>query len=193
MKPEVCKIIHACCDKHSAMFKLLAISFFSLVYSVSFAQHKQISIYLNGQFTNTLYDKTAGNNPWAVGVGVQGYFNSKSTFRPTIDATTDIYLADNKVMVINPDGTSPEDLGGVVNLFGGVSYLTKNQIYWSLVMGPSILNGRTCFGIKPSFGFYFSARERWTGKISYINIFNRDKASGHDFMSISLALGVRLY
>ncbi len=175
------------------MLKLITTVLLSSVLLCSFGQDRKISVLLNGQFTGTIYDKTMGNNPWAMGIGVQGYLNSKSKFKPTVDITADIYLEDDKVLRENPDGTFPEDLGGVVNLFAGVSYSPKNKIYFSFVLGPGLMAGRTCFGIKPSFGFYFSESKRWTGKISYINIFNRDKESGQDFMSVSFTIGVRLY
>ena len=175
------------------MQKLLSTLFFSFIFLLSTAQERKVSVLLNGQFTGTLYDLSAGNNPWALGVGLQGYYNNRSKFSPTIDITADIYLQDDKVLRLNPDGTFPEDLGGVLNLFGGIAYSPKSRIYFSFVMGPSIMTYRTCFGIKPSFGFYFSEKKRWTGKISYINIFNRDKESGHDFMSVSFTVGVRLY
>ncbi len=32
-------------------------------------------------------------------------------------------------------------------------------------------------GIKPSFGFYFSKNQKWTGKAAYINVFNRTKTT----------------
>jgi hypothetical protein len=48
-------------------------------------------------------------------------------------------------------------------------------------------------GVKPSFGFYFSKNQRWTGKVSYINVFNRDKTTKEDFGSISLAIGLKLF
>jgi hypothetical protein len=66
-------------------------------------------------------------------------------------------------------------------------------VYISFVTGPSFISGRTLLGIKPSFGFYFSPTQKWTGIVSYINIFNRDKRTNEDFGSVSLSVSVRLF
>ena len=81
----------------------------------------------------------------------------------------------------------------MVNLFVGTSFNPTPNTYLSLVGGPSFISGRTMLGIKPSFGFYFSKSQKWTGKISYINIFNRDKATKEDFGSVSFAIGLKLF
>jgi len=69
---------------------------------------------------------------------------------------------------------------------------TQN-IYLSLVGGPSFISGKTLLGIKPSFGFYFSKTQRWTEKVSYINVFNRTNVSKEDFGSLSFAIGLKLF
>jgi hypothetical protein len=154
---------------------------------------RKVSAYLQAQFNKTISDRTIGNNPWGVGVGLQAYLNNSSRVRPTIDFTADAYLEDDKVLRLNPDDTPIDDVGGMVNLFAGASYNPTNTFYLSFVTGPSFISGQTLFGIKPSFGFYFSPTQKWTGKVSYINIFNRDKRTNKDFGSVSLSLGVRLY
>jgi hypothetical protein len=176
-----------------ALKKILPAIFFSFVALFSFSQERKISVLFNTQYTGTIDDVTKDNNPWAMGVGVQSYFNNNSRFRPTLDITADIYLEDDKVMRYYPDGTVMDDLGGVVSVFAGAAYFLGNRTYVSFVMGPGFTEGQTNFGIKPSFGFYFSERKRWTGKISYINLFNRDNRYGQDFTSISFTLGVRIY
>ena len=175
------------------MKKVISTFFFSFLALFSFSQDRLISVLLNTQYTGTIDDVTKGNNPWAIGSGVQGYLNNNSKFKPTVDITADIYLEDDKLMRYYSDGTVKKDLGGVVNVFAGAAYFLGNKSYFSFVMGPGFTEGQTNFGIKPSFGFYFSERKRWTGKISYINLFNRDKQSGQDFTSISFTLGVRIY
>jgi hypothetical protein len=154
---------------------------------------KIVTIYLSAQYNKTIADRTIGNNPWGAGLGVQSYFNIGSKFKPTIELTGDLYLMNDKVYRTNPDGTPINEVGGMVNLFAGSSYQPTKNIYVSLVAGPSFINGRTLLGIKPSFGVYFPKNKRWTAKISFINIFNRDKTSKNDFSSVSLAIGRKLF
>jgi hypothetical protein len=128
-----------------------------------------------------------------MGLGLQLLFNNNPKFKPTIELTADAYLEDDKVFRTNPDGTEIVDIDGVVNVFAGASFHFNRKIYMSFVAGPSLVNGQTSLGMKPSFGFYFSEDQRWTGKVSYINIFNRDKTTKEDLGSIGLSLGVRLF
>jgi hypothetical protein len=162
--------------------------------AASFGQtSRKLSTYLSAQFNQTLYDRTTGNNPWGMGLGLQAYFNNKTNFKPTMEVTADTYLQDDKVQRLTPGGEPIDDVGGVVNLFAGVSYHPTQKMYVSFLLGPSFINGNTSFGIKPSLGFYFSGNQKWTCKISYINVFNREPMSGQDFGSISLAIGLKLF
>lgn len=175
--------------------KIIITSFLvCLTISQSFAQTpKKVSLYLLTQYNKTISDVTIGNNPWGMGLGCQAYFNNQSKFKPTIDLTGDIYLEDDKVYRTNADGSPIADVPGMVNLFLGASYHPVNAVYISLVTGPSFIGGQTLIGLKPSFGFYFSKTQKWTGKISYINIFNRNKTTKQDFSSISLTVGLKLF
>jgi hypothetical protein len=165
---------------------------FVLIQSFSQTQHK-VSTYFQGQYNKTIYDRTVGNNPWGMGLGIQLFLNNNSKLKPTMDFTADAYLEDDKVLRMNADGTEIVDIGGMVNLFAGASFHPTEKIYLSLVAGPSFVSGQTLLGLKPSFGFYFSKNQRWTGKASYINVFNRDKNTKEDFGSISLSLGIKLF
>ena len=170
---------------------------FILTLTHSFGQtQRKVSTYLLTQYNSTLYDYTKGNNPWGIGLGLQSFYNNKTKFKPTIELTGDIYLEDDKVLRSNPDGSIPEngnDVGGMVNLFVGSSFHPNQSIYLSFVAGPSFISGQTLFGLKPSFGFYFSKNQRWTGKVSYINVFNRTKIINEDFGSLSFAIGLKLF
>ena len=163
-----------------------------LLINVGYSQRK-FSLYLQGQYNQTIYDATAGNNPWAMGLGFQLFFHQYSKFNAVIDLTADAYLEDDKVFRMYPDGTAIPDLGGMINFFAGASYHPSTRLCISFVGGPGFLSGERRWGIKPSIGYYFSENKRWIGKASFINIFDRDKRSGMDFGSISLSLGVRLY
>ena len=85
------------------MLKLFSILLccFQLTKSYSQKEHK-ISIFLEGEFANTIYDKTSGNNPWGVGLGLQAYYNNNSTIQPTIEFSAATYLEDDKVLRLNP-------------------------------------------------------------------------------------------
>jgi hypothetical protein len=175
------------------MQKLLTTSLLCFILlQVSGQTQRKVSMYLQGQFNKTIYDRTLGNNPWSIGAGLQTLFTTNK-LRPTIDLTADAYLEDDKVLRLNADNTPINDVGGMVNLFAGASYHPVKDVYFSFVAGPSFINGETMLGIKPSVGFYFTPKQTWTGKISYINIFNRDKRSSQDFGSLSLSVGVRLF
>ena len=165
---------------------------FVLTQSYSQTQRK-VSLYLLGQYNQTIYDRTVGNNPWGMGLGLQLFLNNASKFKPTVDITADTYLEDDQVYRTNPDGSEIVDVNGMVNVFVGASFHPNKTIYISLVTGPSFVSGQTLLGLKPSFGFYFSESHRWTGKVSFINIFNRDETTNDDFGSISVSIGVKLF
>ncbi|HEY5405989.1 MAG TPA: hypothetical protein VIJ92_02840 [Ginsengibacter sp.] len=179
------------------MKKLIPTFLFCFILTQVIAQtQRKVSTYLLTEYNKTLYDYTIGNNPSGVGLGLQTFFNNKTKFKPTIELTGDIYLENDKVLRLNPDGSTPKDdndVRGMVNLFVGSSFHPTQNIYISFVAGPSFISGQTLLGIKPSFGFYFSKTQRWTGKVSYINVFNRTKIANEDFGSLSLAIGLKLF
>jgi len=184
----------AAIQKELIMQKLITIFLLCFILTQSFGQtQRKVSTYLQGQYNKTMHDATLGNNPWGMGLGLQLFLNHNSNFKPTIDLTADAYLEDDKVFRAYANGTEMIDVGGMVNLFAGVSFHPIKTIYFSLVAGPSFLSGQTSWGVKPSFGFYFSQNQRWTGKISYINVFNREKTAKEDFGSLSFSLGVKLF
>ena len=164
-----------------------------LLIQVSAQVQRKVSVYLFAQYNNTIYDVTTGNNPWGIGPGLQAFFNNKTKFKPTIEFTSDTYLEDDKVLGLTTNGKPMQDLGSMVNFFVGSSYHPAQTIHFSLTAGPSFINGSTYFGIKPSFGFHFSNNQRWAGKLSFINIFNRGELTKKDFGSISFAIGLKLF
>ncbi len=188
-----------CCMRYKNFFmpKIITTSILCFILTQSFGQAKRkLSAYLLTQYNKTLNDFTIGNNPWGIGLEIQAYLNNKTMLKPTIEITGDMYLQDDKVLRLNPDGSFPQNdntVDGVVNLFLGASFHPSQNIYLSLVGGPSFVSGQTLFGLKPSFGFYFSKTQRWTGKVSYINVFNRTKITNQDFETLSLAIGLKLF
>ena len=179
------------------MLKLILTFLLCFILTRTFGQsQRKVSTYLSAQFNRTLYDYTIGNNPWGIGLGFQTFLNTKTKFKPTIEVTGDIYLEDDKTLKLNPDGSIPtnyNDVRGMVNLFIGSSFNLTKSTYLSFLAGPSFIGGQTLLGIKPSFGFYFSENKRWVGKVSYINVFNREKSTNEDFGSLSIAVGIKLF
>jgi hypothetical protein len=176
------------------MKKIISVLLFYCISGGLSAQTKQkVSSYLFAQYTNTIYDQTLGNNPWGAGLGIQFFLNNKTKFKPLIELTGDIYLQDDQLARIDGNGKLVDDVPGMVNLFIGSACHLNNTVYVSFLAGPSFINSKTLLGIKPSAGCYLSKNKRWTAKISYINIFNRNKPNKEDFGSISFALGVKLF
>lgn len=165
--------------------------FLCFLLTQSYGQTRKSSLYLQGQYNRTLYGVNK-HIPWGMGLGLQFFLRQALKLKPTIDLTADAYFQDDKVLWLNSDGTPIKAPSGV-NLFAGGSYHPTKNAYLSVVAGPSFLEGKIKWGVKPSVGFYFPSNQKWTGKVSYINVFNRDKKTKEDFGSISFALGVRLY
>jgi hypothetical protein len=164
------------------------------MFTFSFAQKQKIvSIYLSTQYNNTLYDVSKGNNPWAVGLGLQAFLNNPTKFKPTIELTGDAYLMNDKVLRFDSTGQEINSIEGMVNLFAGASYNPTKRFYFSLLGGPGFLGGQTCLGIKSTVGFYFPRSQKWVAKASYINIFNRGVSTKGNFGSLSFAIGFKLF
>ncbi|HEV7332898.1 MAG TPA: hypothetical protein VGN63_17795 [Flavisolibacter sp.] len=179
------------------MRKLTTTFSLCILLSPCFGQAQRgVSLQLQAQYNKTLYDYTAGNNPWSLGLGLQAFLQNRSRFKPTMELTGDLYLEDDKVFRSNPDGSFPENsnrVDGMVNLFAGSTFHATQGLYLSLLAGPSFISGKTLWGIKPSLGFSISGNKKWTGKLSYINVFSRTKIVDEDFGSLSFAIGVRLF
>jgi hypothetical protein len=176
------------------MQKVITTLLFCCVFTCSFGQkQKLVSTYLSTQYNTTLYDVAKANNPWAVGLGLQAFLNIIPKFKPSIELSGDLYLMDDKVYRTDAKGNKIDDLGGMVNLFAGASFNPTKHIYFSVVGGPSFIAGHTLLGIKPSVGFYFPRSQKWVAKISYINIFDRNKPTKEDFGSLSFAVGFKLF
>ena len=181
-------------QKYRSMQRIITTFLLSFILMQTFAQsQKKVTTYLLAQFNKTIYDRTIGNNPWGMGLGLQSFLNVKTYLKPTIELTGDVYLEDDKVLRLNPDSTRINAISEMVNLFAGPSFHPTQNIYLSVLAGPSFITGQTLLGIKPSFGLYFSPLQKWTVKFSYINIFKRDKRTKQDFGSFSVAVGLKLF
>ena len=174
------------------IFSLSLLCCFFLVQAFSQSRNKTAT-FLFAQVTPTINDLTLGNNPLGMGLGIQSFFGTGGKFKPTVEITGDVYLLNDKVFRTNGNGVELLEVPAMVNLLAGAAFVAAKNMYVSLVAGPSFINGQTLFAIKPSFGFYFSSKQRWTGKISYINVFNRGTVIKENFSSVSFSLGVKLF
>ena len=176
------------------MRKIVSAAIFLFFFSNIYSQQKhKLTGYLQFQYTHTLYDLTKGNNLWGIGTGLFVFIDGKSAFKPALDLTADIYLVDDKVYRMYPDGSEMVSVHGTVSLFPGISFQPKGRFFAGIYGGPSLVSSSVLLGIKPSMGIYFDDKHRWAGKLSYINIFNRDYRGGQDFGSWSASIGVRIF
>ncbi len=133
---------------------------------------RQTTPYVSFQYNKTLHDYTIGNNPWGIGIGVQVNFLDQRFLKPVMELTLDAYLEDDKVLRLYPGGSAANDVGGMINLFGGVAYEPWRRLYIAGTTGISLTAGQVLFGFKPSAGVYVSQR-RGLLKFSYINLYHR--------------------
>ena len=176
--------------------KILFITILSCVIALNgIAQtQKKFNGYLKGQFNGTLYDYKKSTNVLGIGFGLQGYMNNETRFKPTIDLTGNYYFFDDlfKILVpYIPFGEDSSEIDKVYNLFVGSAYQLKSWFNVSLTAGPSIIDGKTFLGIKPTVSFFFPSSKNFSFELSYINVFNR--IGKNDFGSFSISSGVKIF
>jgi hypothetical protein len=182
------------CNTKLTMQKLITTFLLCFILMQAFGQtQRKTSLYLEGEYNQTISDVTKGNNPWGMGLGLQMFFRETSMFKPTVELTADAYLMDDKVYRMYLDGTPVGTVGGMINVFAGASVHPIRNAYLSFLAGPSFVGGQTLLGLKPSLGFYLSSNQKVTAKISYINILKREERAKQNFTSLTLSLGVRLH
>ena len=175
------------------MNKALATFLFIFLIQKSFCQPAKFSTYLQVQYTNTLSDQTKNNNPWSLGAGVQLVLNNQYKLKPIAELTIDGYFEDDKVLRITSDGKEFERVNTTVNFLAGMAYHPTQQVFLSFAAGPGLINKQTLLCIKPSIGLFFNSNQKFSGRFSYINVFNRGQFSKEDFSSISISLSTRLF
>jgi hypothetical protein len=155
-------------------------------------EHK-ISFFIEGQYINTIYDQTLGNNPWGIALGIQTYLNNHTLLHPTIEISAATYLEDDKVLILNSNGSSIDRINSMISFFAGASIQPGQLINFSILTGPTFINSNIYLGVKPAIGFYFTKRQKAILRMAFINVFNRLKNPNSDFGSISVSLGVKLF
>ena len=176
------------------MKKIIASLLFSAAFLSGTAQiQRKLSAYVSALYSETLYDRTIGNNQRGIGAGLQMFYNNKTNFKPAIELTATFSLEDDKVYRVNADGTEMPSASAMVNLFAGMAFSPVKNVEVSFVAGPSFINSQTLLGIKPSLSLYFGKNKKWITKASFINIYNRDKATREDFGTVSFAIAHKLF
>ncbi|HEY1869399.1 MAG TPA: hypothetical protein VGG71_00005 [Chitinophagaceae bacterium] len=176
------------------MKKIIILFLFFFTSFYSFSQYsKKIAGYLSFQYNKALSDRTLPNNPWGMGLGFQMLFNNHAQLKAVVDLSADAYLEDDKVLRMNANGTEIPTVSGLINLFIGPSYQPIKAIAFSFVGGPSFVSNEVLLGLKPSLDFYFPKTQKWTAKIYYLYIPERDKTTKQDFRSAGFSIGVNLF
>lgn len=154
---------------------------------------KKISLYLSAQYHQTLYDRMKSENPLGFGFGIQSFVHLHSKIKPMLDLSVEVYPAKSKVAFLNPDGSLIENIDALTNLFAGVSYHPARRAFIAFSAGPCFANGNILLGVRPAVGFYFSSSQKCMGRLSYTNIFHRDKYTQQDLGVLSFGIGIRFF
>lgn len=154
------------------MGKIYTHIFFLLTQTFGQTQHKT-STNLFAKYNKTIYSATLGNNPSGIGLGVETFFNKTTKFKPTIEITGVLYLENDKVYRTDLNRKTIERS----SRYGQHFYRHFNSAGIKLLF---FICCRAMFYKRPDFfrnktlsRFYFSKYPRWSGKPSYINIFNQ--------------------
>src|SRR5206468_2929990 len=117
------------------------------------------SSYIESQYIKTIYDKTLGNNPWGIGLGIKAFLNNNTLIHPVIEIFEATYLENNKVLYLNPIGSKIEDVNNMLTLFAGVSIHSGQLINFFILTGPTVINSNIYLGVKPGIGVYLSKKQ----------------------------------
>jgi hypothetical protein len=179
----------------SKLFKAIFLNiFFTLTYSNLFAQKANtFSIYLQTQYSKTLYDRTIYNNQNAIGIGAESFYQSHSKLKPIASILFNLSLLDDKVLRLETDNTAIKSVGTTIDFRIGESYFFYKKNYFAVAVGPSFINDQILLGLKSSFGYFFPANHKWNIAVSYGNVFDRYKRSKSDYGTICISLGLKIF
>src|SRR5690242_19391194 len=90
-------------------------------------KQNEISGYFLFDYNTTLYDKTLGNNPSGVGIGVQTMINTKSIFSPLIEINAQGSLENDDVFRLTKNGEGVPDARAIISVFGGSAFRVSNH------------------------------------------------------------------
>jgi hypothetical protein len=169
----------------------LVFSFFIITHGYSQAQ-RHASFFLSFQGNKTTNDRTLSNNSGGIGFGLQGFLNTKTVFRPTIEINGDLF-AGTKELHMTTDGRIIEGKSEVVSLYAGPSFHLAERLLISATAGTSFYNKKTHLGVRPSVGLLLSKNKKWMAKAAYTAIFQRDAISNERFAYASFGIAGKLF
>jgi hypothetical protein len=178
--------------------KLLNVIFLSPFFifaclNVSAQKVHKLPIYLQTQYNKTLYDRTIENNQNALGIGLEGFYQSHSKLKPIASILFNLSLLDDKVLRLETDNTTIQSVGTTIDIRIGESFFFSKKNYFAVAIGSSFINGQILLGLKTFLGYFFSANQKWHLAVSYGNVFDRYKPSKSDYGTIGISLGLKIY
>lgn len=176
---------HHCTYRFACIFLII-----SLATTFEGQSQSRFSTSLEGDYDKTISDATLGNNPWSLGLGVLVCYKTKTTLKPTIELTGDLYLEDDKIQRYSTNGQALTRVNGIASCLAGTSFQLTRNFSLQFLLGPSLINGAALITIKPSASYYFASNHRWAVKVSYLNVLNRENQS---FSSVGLSVCLRLF
>jgi hypothetical protein len=168
---------------------LLIISFF-IALQISAQTERATSMYLSFHGNQTIYDRV--NTGGGAGVGIEFMLNTKGKIKPKMEFDYDIFSGTD-LLKLNNEGQVIFQKRNVPCVFIGVLYNPINRVNLSLNLGTSFFNSKTYFAVKPSIGIYFDKKQRFEGKVSLTNIFQRDDAGKEPFGYLNFGIGIKLF
>lgn len=155
--------------------------------------NRKLTAYITGGYSETIYDHAAIYNPRALGLGIQAIGNTKGKLKPIAALSADAFISTYKVYITDLNGEPLEDVPAAYSLFVGGAYTVSKKVFVAATCGPSFINGKRYFGVKPSIGFYPGKAKKTITTLSFTNIFNREPVTKQDFGFATVTLGIKLF
>lgn len=153
---------------------------------------KKASGTLSLQANRTLYDRTLTNNSNGIGFGLQTSTNTKSFIKPVLELNADLF-AGTKELYVTDNDQPIKAKSGVLGIYTGAIMQPSNRLFIITTGGVNFFNGKGHFGIRPSLGYLLSKNGRFSARVAFTHIFQRDEISKQPFGYGSFALGVKLF
>ena len=154
--------------------------------------NRKVSTFVSFGANKTLYDRTITNNKGGPGFGLQTVVNTKTFITPLLEINADLF-AGTKELYLTTGGKPIESKSDVLSMYVGPMFGVTKRLFISTTIGTSLYNNKAHFGLRPSVGFYPSQSRKWTTRVSYTNVFQRDAISKESFGYLSVAVGIKLF
>jgi hypothetical protein len=169
---------------------ILSIISFFIMLQISAQTERAISMYLSLHSAKVIYDRVNTGN--GAGLGIEFMLNTKGEVKPKMEFDYDLF-GGTDIIKLNREGQELFQKYKVPCVFIGVFYNPINRVNLSFNLGTSFFNSMTYFAVKPSIVIYFDKKQRFEGKVSLTNIFQRDIAGKEPFGYLSFGIGIKLF